>query len=100
MMLHESKENFPEEPQGFYQQGELIPGSVDIRHFRLLMTISSVNNEKMYKALEEVLVYGKSRKEACENNAVTQSYFSVKYRNTQMVSHAVYRIMQFMLTDK
>ncbi|WP_218670096.1 adhesin biosynthesis transcription regulatory family protein, partial [Salmonella enterica] len=54
MMLHESKENFPEEPQGFYQQGELIPGSVDIRHFRLLMTISSVNNEKMYKALEEV----------------------------------------------
>ncbi|SUG30707.1 fimbriae biosynthesis regulatory protein [Salmonella enterica subsp. arizonae] len=52
MMLHESKENFPEEPQGFYQQGELIPGSVDIRHFRLLMTISSVNNEKCIKPLK------------------------------------------------
>lgn len=99
-MLQKKDIVFYDEPQGFYMPGELIPGQVDIRHFRLLMSISSVSNEKMYKALEDILVRGKKRKEACECHGVTQGYLSVKYRHVQMISQTVHRIFSIINTEE
>ncbi|AMH16756.1 MULTISPECIES: PapB/FocB family fimbrial expression transcriptional regulator [Hafnia] len=73
-------------------QGELTPGEVDIRLFRLLSTVCVMHSPSIRQSLEDVLVHGKSRSEACEANGVAQSYFSVKYRHMQMVSRTVARI--------
>ena len=75
--------------------GELIPGQVDIRLFRLLTTVCVMHSPNIRQSLEDFLVHGKSRREACEANGVTQSYFSVKYRHMQMVSRTVARICEF-----
>lgn len=75
--------------------GELMPGQVDIRLFRLLLRVCVMHSPSMRQSLEDVLVHGKSRQEACEANGVSQSYFSVKYRHMQMVSRTVARICEF-----
>lgn len=72
--------------------GTLTPGQVDIRYFRLLVNVCVLHSPCIQKALEDVLVYGKTRKEACLDNGVSQSYFSVKYRHIQCVSQTVMRI--------
>ena len=73
---------------------ELMPGQVDIRLFRLLSTVCVMHSPSIRQSLEDVLVYGKSRREACEANGVTQSYFSVKYRQMLTVSHNIMRIFE------
>ncbi|MDX6840842.1 transcriptional regulator [Hafnia paralvei] len=75
---------------------ELVPGQVDIRLFRLLSSICVMHSSNIRQSLEDVLVHGKTRREACEANGVTQSYFSVKYRHVQMVSHTVVRIYELL----
>lgn len=79
--------------------GELIRGQVDIRFFHLLMTVSQIRNPHMQQALEDVFVCGLSRQVACEKHAVSQSYFSQKYRHIQNVSHTVTHMCQ-LLNDK
>lgn len=74
---------------------ELTPGEVDIRLFRLLLSVCVMHSPHIRQALEDVLVHGMSRKEACEANGVTQGYFSVKYRHMQMVSRTVTLICEF-----
>ncbi|EIL0863430.1 transcriptional regulator [Salmonella enterica] len=69
--------------------GEMEPGTVDPRYFRLLLTIGSTGSYKMRKALEDVLVHGTSRKDACSKYGVAQSNFSVKYQRLQFVSMTV-----------
>ena len=64
--------------------GKLIPGQVDIRLFRLLSMVCVMHSPSI-----------KNRREACESNGVAQSYFSVKYRHMQMVSHTVAQICNF-----
>ncbi|MEB2307503.1 PapB/FocB family fimbrial expression transcriptional regulator [Citrobacter braakii] len=75
--------------------GVLYPGQVDIRYFRLLVTVCVLHSPGIKQALEDVLVHGKTRQEACRNNGVSQSYFSVKYRHMQMVSQTVFRMCDF-----
>ncbi|AMH17462.1 adhesin biosynthesis transcriptional regulator [Hafnia paralvei ATCC 29927] len=75
--------------------GKLIPGQVDIRLFRLLSMVCVMHSPSIRQSLEDVLVHGKNRREACESNGVAQSYFSVKYRHMQMVSHTVAQICNF-----
>lgn len=75
--------------------GTLEPGKVDIRHFRMLSVISMVRNNNMQQALEDVLVRGYTRREACERNSVSQSHFSVKFRHLQMISQTVVRMYPF-----
>lgn len=45
--------------------GTLRPGLVDIRHLRLLLMLDSISNPRMVMALEDVLVSGLPRREAC-----------------------------------
>ncbi|MBJ8362579.1 transcriptional regulator [Citrobacter cronae] len=79
--------------------GTLKPGDIDICHFRLLVAISMIKRKNMQYALEDVLVRGRTRREACEKHNVSQSHFSVKYRQLQMVSHTVVRIYPFIKDD-
>ncbi|HCR3450452.1 TPA: transcriptional regulator [Citrobacter werkmanii] len=75
--------------------GELAPGMMDIRHFRLLITICMIRNIRMQQALEDVLVHGLPRQAACKKNTVSQSYFSQKYHHIQMVNSTVMRLCEF-----
>lgn len=75
--------------------GVLHPGVVDIRHLRLLLTLCSISNPGMVMALEDVLVSGLSRREACERNRVSQSHLSVKLRRLQDVNQMVLRIYPY-----
>ncbi|EDN6746593.1 transcriptional regulator [Salmonella enterica] len=72
--------------------GVLIPGKIDICHFRLLMTVSMIKKKNLQKALEDVLVRGHKRREVCERYGVSQSYFSVKYNQLQLISQTAVRI--------
>ncbi|MCU6173005.1 PapB/FocB family fimbrial expression transcriptional regulator [Citrobacter cronae] len=75
--------------------GTLVPGMVDIRHLRLLITLCNISNPGMIMAAEDVLVRGMSRREACERNAVSQSHLSVKLRRLQDFNQMVVRIYPF-----
>ncbi|EFR2207003.1 transcriptional regulator [Salmonella enterica] len=78
--------------------GELLPGSVDVRHFRLLVTLCNIHNPRIQKSLEDVFVYGKKRQEACKDNLVAPSYFSIKYHRMQMVNQTVTVLCNYIMS--
>lgn len=75
--------------------GLLVPGQVDIRHFRLLMTLGRIKKKNIQDALEDVLVRGEVRREACERHGVSQSQLSVKIRQLQVLSQTAVRMYPF-----
>lgn len=79
--------------------GTLRPGLVDIRHLRLLLMLDSISNPRMVMALEDVLVSGLPRREACERSGVSQSHLSVKLRRLQDVNQMVLRIYPFVRNE-
>ncbi|WP_440057869.1 PapB/FocB family fimbrial expression transcriptional regulator [Pseudomonas fragariae (ex Marin et al. 2024)] len=54
----------------------LVPGSVDPRHFELLLDGTSIRGEKVIAALRDHLVSGLSASAAWERNGVNKSQFS------------------------
>ncbi|WP_370612325.1 PapB/FocB family fimbrial expression transcriptional regulator [Citrobacter meridianamericanus] len=58
-----------------------------------------IRKENMLHALEEVLVRGVSRKEACERYCVSQSQFSLKFRHLQMVSQNIVRMYPYIALE-
>lgn len=84
-----------EHPHSLLVPGEMIPGRVNINYFRLLLLISGISNPRVCRALEEVFVYGKTRKEACLNNDISSGYFSVRYHRLQFISHTVTRMYPY-----
>lgn len=70
----------------FQKPGVLIPGRVDQKYFFSLVEICDITNPRMVSALEQVLVFGKTRREACGEFSVAASYFSIKVRQLQSVS--------------
>ena len=75
--------------------GMLEPGTVNIHHFRLLITVCLIRKKNVSDALEDVLVRGFSRREAGEFNGVSQSTLSIRLRHLQMVSHTVVRMYPY-----
>ncbi|WP_201483685.1 PapB/FocB family fimbrial expression transcriptional regulator [Escherichia coli] len=67
----------------------LIPGSVDKSHFYLLLSLTSINSERIRSALEQYFVYGAELKNVCKDFDVNVSYFSLKVRVIQDVSRTV-----------
>lgn len=55
---------------------KLIPGTVDPRHFELLLGGTSIRGEKVIEALRDHLVAGLSATAAWEKHAVNKSQFS------------------------
>lgn len=86
---------YHQEDNGYYSVGELIPGRVNIYHFRLLVSVSGIRSSNVCKALEEVMVYGKKRKDACLDNNVTQSNLSIKYHKIQYINYAVVQMYPY-----
>lgn len=70
----------------YQKPGVLVPGRVEKSYFFSLVDICEIGNPKMVGALEQVLVFGKTRREACGQFNVTASYFSIKIRQLQNVS--------------
>jgi hypothetical protein len=87
-MIRNKLSNTPTHPASdtYMKPGTLIPGAVDRKYFYNLVEICEITNPKMIGALEQVLVAGKTRKEACGSFNVTVSYFSIKIRQLQSVS--------------
>ena len=79
----------------FLIPGEMVPGRVNVKYLRLLLLISNITNPRMCKAMEDVLVYGKSRKEACIDNNVSQGYFSLKYQRLQFNSQTIAKMREY-----
>lgn len=79
--------------------GTLVPGRTDISHFRLLASVSMIRKKNILNALEDVLIRGVSRREACERHGVSQSHFSVKFKLLQMVSQNVVRMYPYIAAE-
>lgn len=67
----------------------LRAGQVSHEHFRMLINISNIHSAKVISALEDFLVLGLTRHEACEKHCVAQGYFSVSLRRLQELSAQV-----------
>ncbi|EPQ7464111.1 PapB/FocB family fimbrial expression transcriptional regulator [Escherichia coli] len=63
--------------------------NISEEQFWLLVEISPLHSDKIISALRDHLVYGDSRKIACERNNVSAGYFSVCLRKLQQVSRVV-----------
>lgn len=92
MSGHDSKLEYG----GFcYLPYEIIAGKVDSVYFKLLISISAITSHKMRKALEDILVHGYSRKEACIRNNVSQSSVSLKIQHLQYVNQTVHMMSRY-----
>ncbi|CAD5756683.1 major pilu subunit operon regulatory protein PapB [Escherichia coli] len=69
------------------RQGALIPGKVDEEQFLILVEMSSLRSEKIIQALQEHLVYGKSRMTVCEEHDVGSCHFSTSLNRLQRLSY-------------
>lgn len=67
----------------------LRAGNVSRDHFRQLINISNIHSAKVILALEDFLVFGVTRQEACEKYHVAQGYFSISLRRLQELSAQV-----------
>lgn len=77
----------------------LSPGKMSESQFWLLAEISPVHSEKVLNALRDFLVFGYTRKEACERHSVSPGYFSGALNRFQRISQTVDRLIPFYLSE-
>ena len=56
------------------------PGTMEREHLLMPAELSRINSQRVISALDDHLVEGMSRKDACEKNGVAQGYFSIIVR--------------------
>ncbi|HDQ7021239.1 TPA: transcriptional regulator [Escherichia coli] len=78
----------------------LIPGNMDDIQFLLLVEISSIHSDKVIQSLKDYLVYGYSRKEACERHHVSLSYFSSALKRLKRINQAVSWLVPYYKQEK
>lgn len=71
------------------------PGSMEHEHILLLAELSRINSQRVISALDDYLAEGLSRKEACENNDVSQGYFSIILRKILETHEIVKHITRY-----
>ncbi len=71
------------------------PGSMPTEQFDLLIGISGIHSEKVVNALKDYYVSGASRKDACEKNGVSQSYFSISKSKFVALSNSVAMVSRY-----
>ncbi|MCQ1639676.1 adhesin biosynthesis transcription regulatory family protein [Escherichia coli] len=76
-----------------------LPGDMSENHFWLLAEISSMHSEKVINALKDFLVFGYTRREACERHNVSQGYFSGALGRFQRVSITVSKLAPFYINQ-
>ncbi|HHH5772136.1 TPA: adhesin biosynthesis transcription regulatory family protein [Escherichia coli] len=73
----------------------LLAGKVSENQFWLLAEISPIHSRKVINALRDLLVFGYSKREACERNGVSQGYLSSALGRIQKVNYTVSRLAPF-----
>lgn len=63
--------------------------------FWLLIDISSIHSEKVILALRDHLVMGESRKAACEQHNVANSYFCVSLNRLHRINKLVSQLVPY-----
>lgn len=66
---------------------KLTAANICNEHFWLLIELSGVRSEKIIMSLKDYLVDGFSKKEACEKNSVSLSYFSVTLKKLSYINN-------------
>ncbi|MEL8365119.1 PbsX family transcriptional regulator [Escherichia coli] len=66
---------------------KLTAANICNEHFWLLIELSGVRSEKIIMSLKDYLVDGFSKKEACEKNGVSLSYFSVTLKKLSYINN-------------
>lgn len=82
------------------ESNALAPGRVDDIQFLLLVEISSIHSDKVIQSLKDYLVYGYSRKEACERHHVSLSYFSSALKRLKRINQAVSWLVPYYKQEK
>lgn len=75
--------------------GTLLAGKVSENQFWLLMEISPIHSKKVINALRDLLVFGYSKREACERYDVSQGYLSSALRRIQKLNYTVSKLAPF-----
>ncbi|MEG2565991.1 MAG: PapB/FocB family fimbrial expression transcriptional regulator [Acinetobacter sp.] len=73
----------------------LSNGSLSEEHFNILIKIARISSRNNIAALKDYLVSGKKRKDACNANNTSLSYFSVKLRQLQSISDDIITLYPF-----
>ncbi|MBB7656665.1 PbsX family transcriptional regulator [Escherichia coli] len=61
--------------------------NISNEHFWLLIELSGIRSDKIIMSLRDHLVDGFSKREACERNDVSQSYFSVSLKKISHINN-------------
>lgn len=69
--------------------GALRCGSMHPEHFRLLMALSGVHSTRIIMALEDYLVHGTARRDACRLHGVSASYMTTVLQKLQSLNQMV-----------
>ncbi|ELC5340113.1 adhesin biosynthesis transcription regulatory family protein [Salmonella enterica] len=77
------------------QSDFFIPGKMPEFQFWLLIEISPIHSEKIILALNDFLVKGYSRKEACGRYNISPGYFSGALGRFQRVSLTVAQLVSY-----
>ncbi|EPB2700667.1 PapB/FocB family fimbrial expression transcriptional regulator [Escherichia coli] len=73
----------------------ILPGKMDKELFHKLIGISGIHSQKVVLALKDYCVNGYDRKQACDRNNVSYSYFSVSLKRLQLLNKSVIDIIPY-----
>lgn len=87
----------PEMKQGLFEARyrALMPDNMTEEQFWLLIEISPMHSERIVLALRDYLLYGHSRKAACERHGVNNGYLSTCMGRLFHTSHLVAKLAPY-----
>ncbi|EEE3275618.1 transcriptional regulator [Salmonella enterica subsp. enterica serovar Braenderup] len=77
------------------KESKLMQAELSEEHFWMLAEISPFHSEKVIYALRDFLVFGYTRREACERHGVSPSYFSVSLGRMSHVNRVVFSLIPY-----
>ncbi|EIH9633950.1 TPA: PapB/FocB family fimbrial expression transcriptional regulator [Escherichia coli] len=75
------------------------PGSIYHDQLMLLAELAKINSERVISALDDHLVNGMSRKDACKKNEVSQGYLSLSLRRIFHANELITQIIKYYTKD-
>ncbi|ENA0611186.1 hypothetical protein ABFP30_002930 [Enterobacter bugandensis] len=78
-----------------YYLARLEKGEVHLKHFILLIEISSIRSEKIINALKDYYVKGEDKVFVCQKHMVGLGYLSLKIKELQLLSKKVFEIYPY-----
>nr|WP_274539511.1 PapB/FocB family fimbrial expression transcriptional regulator [Escherichia coli] len=69
-------------------------------HFEILLSLRSINGQKVRLALKDYFVDSCTRKKTCDRNNVSQGYFSISMRKVMQTDRLVASITEFYMPKR